>query len=130
MLTKAIGVPDQVSLNAVERVTFPTRYSLDGEELGTYGYTNAFSTLRARTSVRLRRRNSSGSTFAAAAMLPPELMPPKKSNKTLTAEQKELLKRWIEQGAEWEGHWAFVKPAKTSTRPVAARSSSPVSRRI
>src|SRR5688500_9190099 len=47
-----------------------------------------------------------------------ELMPPKKSNKKLTAEQKDLLKRWIEQGAEWEGHWAFVKPAKAELPAV------------
>src|SRR5687767_13548062 len=41
-----------------------------------------------------------------------ERMPPKKSNKSLTGEQRELIKRWIEQEAEWEGHWAFVKPVK------------------
>jgi hypothetical protein len=39
-----------------------------------------------------------------------DLMPPKKSGKSLTAAQKELIKRWIEQGARWADHWAFVPP--------------------
>lgn len=34
-------------------------------------------------------------------------MPPPKSGKTLTAGQKELFRRWIGQGAPWEGHWAY-----------------------
>jgi len=42
-----------------------------------------------------------------------DLMPPPDSHKVLKPEQKELLKRWIEQGAEYEAHWAYtplVKP--------------------
>ena len=39
-----------------------------------------------------------------------ELMPPPKSNKTLTTKEKETLKRWIEEGALYEGHWAFIPP--------------------
>ena len=36
-----------------------------------------------------------------------ERMPP---SKTLSKEQVELLKRWIDQGAEYQGHWAFQTP--------------------
>ena len=43
---------------------------------------------------------------------PDELMPPPKSNRTLTAEQKEKLKRWIAEGAVYEEHWAFIPPAR------------------
>ena len=41
---------------------------------------------------------------------PAERMPPPKSNKKLTAEQKELLKRWIASGAEYQKHWSFDPP--------------------
>ncbi len=38
---------------------------------------------------------------------PDEVMPPPDSKKTLTADEKALLKRWIEQGAKYQKHWAF-----------------------
>ena len=43
---------------------------------------------------------------------PGELMPPPVSKKTLTVEDRDLLRRWIEQGAKYEQHWAFVEPNK------------------
>ena len=43
---------------------------------------------------------------------PDELMPPPDSNKKLTEEQKNILKRWITEGAKYEPHWAYIKPVK------------------
>ncbi len=40
------------------------------------------------------------------------LMPPAETKKPLSAEQMELLKRWVEEGAEYQSHWAFVPPRK------------------
>ena len=36
-----------------------------------------------------------------------EHMPPADSGKRLTPEQIETLRRWIEQGANWQRHWSF-----------------------
>ncbi len=41
-----------------------------------------------------------------------EQMPPPKSNKKLTSRQKEILKRWLEQGAEYQQHWSYERPVK------------------
>lgn len=41
-----------------------------------------------------------------------ERMPPAKSGKTLTAEQIELIRKWIAQGGDYAQHWAYVKPVK------------------
>ena len=43
---------------------------------------------------------------------PGELMPPPESNLKLTPEEISLLKKWIEQGAKYEPHWAFLKVEK------------------
>ena len=41
-----------------------------------------------------------------------DVMPPTKTKKPLTAQEKEILKRWIATGAEYKVHWAFVKPQR------------------
>ena len=41
-----------------------------------------------------------------------ELMPPVDSNRSLSGEQKQLLQRWIAEGAQYETHWAFVAPQR------------------
>jgi dsRNA-specific ribonuclease len=44
-------------------------------------------------------------------------MPPPQSGKSLTDRQKELLRRWIAEGARWSEHWAF-QPVR---RPAVPR---------
>ncbi|GAB5474920.1 MAG: PSD1 and planctomycete cytochrome C domain-containing protein [Maribacter sp.] len=39
------------------------------------------------------------------------LMPPPESNYKLTEREKALLEKWIDQGAEWKEHWAFITPS-------------------
>lgn len=39
-------------------------------------------------------------------------MPPPHTNDTLTADQKEKFRQWIQQGAPYAEHWAFVPPEK------------------
>jgi hypothetical protein len=47
-----------------------------------------------------------------------DVMPPPDSHKKLKPEEKEILRRWIEQGAHWEGHWAFAAPVRPATPAV------------
>ena len=44
-----------------------------------------------------------------------DVMPPPDSHKkALTKEEKDLIKRWIEEGAKYEEFWAFAKPKKSA----------------
>ena len=40
------------------------------------------------------------------------VMPPPESNLSLSEYEKNILKNWILQGAEWKKHWSFIKPKK------------------
>jgi hypothetical protein len=50
---------------------------------------------------------------------PDEVMPPPKEHKKLKPHHADLLKRWIQGGASWTGHWAFesLKPVPVPQVP-------------
>lgn len=48
-----------------------------------------------------------------------EIMPPPGKGKPLKPEQIDLLKRWIEGGASWSQHWAFVAPHRPAPPVVS-----------
>ena len=47
-----------------------------------------------------------------------EIMPPPKAKKVLKPAEKELVKRWIAQGAPWEPHWSLLKPERAAAPTV------------
>lgn len=53
-----------------------------------------------------------------------EIMPPPNFKKPLTAQQIELLKRWVAQGAKYAEHWAFVAPVRPAL-PVVKDATWP-----
>ncbi len=60
---------------------------------------------------------------------PEEVMPPVKSGKKpITADEREILRRWIEAGAVYEPHWAFVPPHQVTPPQVkdAAWARNPI----
>lgn len=55
-----------------------------------------------------------------------DLMPPPASLKSLSPDQKDLLRRWIADGAEYEAHWSYT-PLQRPTLPPPDTSVSPAS---
>lgn len=49
---------------------------------------------------------------------PDEQMPPPASHKTLSEEQKLLLKRWVAAGAEYQPHWSLIAPRRPALPAV------------
>ena len=52
---------------------------------------------------------------------PKQVMPPSDSQLKLNSHEKKLLKKWIEQGAKFEKHWAYIPPKKV-TLPETERT--------
>jgi len=55
---------------------------------------------------------------------PDEVMPPSDSHRQLNAVEKQTLRDWIQEGAKWEKHWAFVRPT-TPKLPAISNSKWP-----
>ena len=53
---------------------------------------------------------------------PKDRMPPPESGHVLTERQIDLLRRWIDQGAKWDTHWAYVAPKRPELPAVSQMS--------
>jgi len=49
---------------------------------------------------------------------PEAVMPPPECDDALEANEIEVLRKWIAEGASWKEHWAFVPPKRPATPPV------------
>lgn len=47
-----------------------------------------------------------------------DVMPPEQSHKTLSGKQKDVLKRWVASGAQYQPHWAFIAPSRPALPAV------------
>ena len=45
-------------------------------------------------------------------------MPPAASGREVTTKQIDVIRRWIDEGAKWQTHWAFVPPNRPDLPPV------------
>jgi len=86
---------------------------LDTQEglLGKAGHTGVVVPRKPDESDLWRRINSTDAD---------ERMPPAQYGKVLSDADKQLIRRWIEQGAKWEGHWAFLpitRPKPPALKP-------------
>jgi hypothetical protein len=66
--------------------------------------------------------------FARVTATDNKRMPPAYSGRNLTPAQIDALKQWIDQGAKWQTHWAFVAPRRPEIPVVkeASRVRNPV----
>lgn len=62
---------------------------------------------------------------------PDSVMPPPATKKTLTAREVDLIKAWIDQGAEYQEHWAFLPLSQAEPpQPAPGGSAHPIDRFI
>ncbi len=64
------------------------------------------------------------STSDPALRMPPAYL----GHEPLSDEEVEVLRQWIEQGAEWEGHWSFIPPVRTTVPEIReqGRARNPI----
>jgi Protein of unknown function (DUF1553)/Protein of unknown function (DUF1549)/Concanavalin A-like lectin/glucanases superfamily/Planctomycete cytochrome C len=79
----------------------------------------AFKKKRERTMI-VPGKSAESEVIARVTSADPEaVMPPPDSNRKLTAKQIATLKRWVDEGAKWGQHWAYVPlPATVSVPKV------------
>ncbi|MBL6693161.1 MAG: PSD1 domain-containing protein [Flavobacteriaceae bacterium] len=53
-------------------------------------------------------------------------MPPPESNLVLSEREKMIIERWIEQGAQWETHWAYLPPEKATVPNTVDKNASEI----
>ncbi|MDX2023876.1 MAG: PSD1 and planctomycete cytochrome C domain-containing protein [Deltaproteobacteria bacterium] len=63
------------------------------------------------------RPDESGLYARIMATEPDEVMPPPESHKTLSKGEIDLLRRWIQSGAEYQPHWSYAPVKKTAVPP-------------
>ncbi len=61
---------------------------------------------------------------------PDEMMPPPDSHKKLTPEQKELLNRWVAEGAKYQNHWSYEAPSKAAVPSTEKAIDSLIAARL
>ena len=57
---------------------------------------------------------------------PTQAMPPPDSLHLLSARDKAVIRRWIEQGAVYEPHWAYLAPRKAEPPRVGLQAQNPI----
>ena len=126
----AISLPETVSFNShIQPVLSENCYHCHGPDSGTRKpkddplrldrEEDAFVLRDDGRPVIVKGKPVESRLFGLIASADPDmLMPPPKSHKSLTQQEIALIKRWIEQGAEYEAHWSFA-PIRKNKPPEA-----------
>ncbi len=96
----------------------------------SYGNEGAFRTHKDSVSIKPKEPNNSEVYKRIISTDPDEVMPPPDSTKKpLNDKEKALVKKWIEEGANWQEHWSF-HPIKKIEIPEAKEYKSWVKNEI
>jgi len=57
-------------------------------------------------------------------------MPPEDSHLSLSKKEVKILKQWITEGAEYQGHWGFEAPVSASRQPVRELIDAEIGKRL
>ena len=83
------------------------------------GDDGAYRTLDDSTAIKPGSPTDSAVWHRITSEDPDQVMPPPDSHKKpLSPGEKQLIRQWIEAGAEYENFWAFVPPRKPAKPPV------------
>ena len=113
------SIPDEVAFNIdIKPILSDKCYQCHGPD-----EQNRIAGLRLDTEHGIFSKNERGnrafvpkklrSSEAISRMLsddPEEVMPPPESKISLNDKEKALMVKWVEQGAKWNEHWAFIAP--------------------
>lgn len=128
-------IPDQVSFSLDVRPILSDRcYACHGPDVEGRVTEFHFDTeegLRTRLKESRRSRAVKGGSLGGSELFhritsddPEYRMPPPESNLSLTTAEKAILVRWIEQGAEFESHWAYTPPV-SQPLPTVSKTDWP-----
>lgn len=87
---------------------------------------SAFGEKEGRAAIRPGNPAQSELVHRITAHEDAERMPPAGAGKPLTDEEIALLKKWIEQGANWESHWAYLIPQRPEVPQIDQTVPSPI----
>ncbi|MFT7035075.1 MAG: hypothetical protein ACJA2S_003597 [Cyclobacteriaceae bacterium] len=117
-----VGVPDQVDFNFhVKPILVQNCYLCHGPDPSSRKADLRLDTYEGAIALRDNDKfaivpgspGSSELVHRISSEDPDFVMPPPETNLKLTEYEIEVLRKWVDQGAEWKPHWAFILPDKT-----------------
>ena len=115
-------LPDEIDFNLdVKPILSDKCYSCHGPDEGTRKAAMRFDTenglyektLKGNFPVKSGNLSKSELIHRILSEDPAYIMPPSESHLNLTTREKAILVKWVEQGAKWKKHWAFIPPVKS-----------------
>ncbi len=116
------ALPDEIDFNLdVKPILSDKCYLCHGPDEGTRKAGMRFDTenglfaktLKGNFPVKPGRTGKSELVRRILSEDPSYIMPPSESHLSLTTNEKAILLKWVEQGAKWKKHWAFIPPEKS-----------------